>query len=1256
MQEKKQGLTLRKLLSLNFDKFSIYNENYYSSKGYEYGKKPFHTKHYQKSEIFKKTEDNLVVPVVEDINFPNEIETFYQLWQSIEKPEYTYAQIIPISKEGLQVLVLDLDISKEISILNQKDEIINYLIGILNDLGYQYQISNSRGGDGLHVWIPFNGGVKDINFTVKYFKQINKLISKKFKIDEKILEIFPSSDRCSKKIIFPTDIINNEIPNQFEVFYCSIDNITNSSLSNSNILNEFHSNFIPLLSFDYLLPYLMFYCTRIFNSIRNNFVNILIGILRKEVKLKDKEAVVIYDKFCKKYDSEDRGFVIDRIYNQPVNEVVGISALYNNHPSFPLSPELHDLFDRTVMTTSTSREGRFSLIYHEFIEKFPTLSVLDNLLLRWEEKDSEWYPVTDSDIEKYLKEIIRDIFNDDEKYYATDFINKLKTTIKARALKPIIVDSTVLDKNPEFNIVLSGIEQQKNYLQERIDLNYLFLKNGKYNIKTNSFEKYNPTDFVFSKIQTNYNPNVPNDILNEVNGYLDNLIDDFTTKEQLKDILASILFRNKYDKAQHFYYFYGHGSNGKTTLLEIVSSMLGRQLTNSMESKHLLSSQFGLSGLNGSLLSITDETPNLITNIELQRLKKLSGGGEITADVKFEKPIKFNNRATVIFSTNSIPDFEETGSALYRRCVIVYFDKKFKPQYETSIFLDKMKNDKTYQEALLKILIDRLEVITKKEHISKYNSLIRNTNEELLMERYEKFSKPVQWFVEEKYVVTDSPIDELSLSDFQYKLNLWLKKKGVSNPYINDVKKLHKHLSSLGVNVLIVGAKIQKILEKTNNDDGGNKETKKTEIKEFFLNNSISETELVGNNKKLKLKIPEHLLIKPTVSDYVIEKSKDFNYLIDNNIIDTNQVCNEIANNSTHKPYSTIVAIETSNKNETKDIHIKDYSIRDIVKTDNVSDVEKYDFNIDDIEKIDTVPLQNLEDIEFEIETTPITDKTIIEDILIEGTIIKEINVPRKINKRLKDILTTENYIDIIKENNKKSDMFQYRIYNDISDETIIDTKLITIGELTENILKDKEFINKVYKYISNRNFILNKDTFEEMKLLASKVIHVDNSETMTYVYYRRNKIDLKNPPIEFLSKVDYSIHKNTYDSFNKLYMRNHSNLEWIIKQTRSFCNFSKKPVMLDSTQKKIVEARKINTLKDFKDLMYSFILKELYIQRNCTAGDNAYKNSIYRMANELAIEYHEPLVRTKHWNLDTELERQFLSNYGLSLIERLKN
>ena len=157
-------------------------------------------------------------------------------------------------------------------------------------------------------------------------------------------------------------------------------------------------------------------------------------------------------------------------------------------------------------------------------------------------------------------------------------------------------------------------------------------------------------------------------------------------------------------KFQKSFILYGDGSNGKSTLLDAVISLLGDYNVSSLSFKEI-NHNFKLAEITDKLANIGDDiSDEYITDSSI--FKKLVTGEEITVEKKHEHPYKIRNTATLIFATNNLPNMQDKSNGMIRRLCIVPFNAtitKKDPDFDPFI-IDKLTTDEAKSYILNKAL------------------------------------------------------------------------------------------------------------------------------------------------------------------------------------------------------------------------------------------------------------------------------------------------------------------------------------------------------------------------------------------------------------------------------------------------------------------------------------------------------------------------------------------------------------------------
>lgn len=120
----------------------------------------------------------------------------------------------------------------------------------------------------------------------------------------------------------------------------------------------------------------------------------------------------------------------------------------------------------------------------------------------------------------------------------------------------------------------------------------------------------------------------------------------------------------------------GEGSNGKTTLLNLLKKFLGDKNIANPSLQDLLNNRFAKADLFGKLANVHADIPRKELK-DTGTFKMLTGEDTIRAEKKHKDAFTFKNYAKLIYSANQLPRTKDTTDAFFRRWVIIDFPYKF---------------------------------------------------------------------------------------------------------------------------------------------------------------------------------------------------------------------------------------------------------------------------------------------------------------------------------------------------------------------------------------------------------------------------------------------------------------------------------------------------------------------------------------------------------------------------------------------------
>lgn len=215
------------------------------------------------------------------------------------------------------------------------------------------------------------------------------------------------------------------------------------------------------------------------------------------------------------------------------------------------------------------------------------------------------------------------------------------------------------------------------------------LKNTRLDIRTDECLPFSSNLIEFNKIPVNYDPGAysyaVDNLLNKI------FCNDSEIRRLFEEMIGYILLKKcNYAKA---FIFYGNGSNGKSTLLNILKKFVGPENCSTIELDKL-THRFQGAELENKLLNIGDDI-NQKPISDTGTLKKIFAGETITVERKGETPFSLTPYAKHIFACNEIPKNKDMSEGMYRRWIFIPFNAKFSskdPDFDPFI-VEKISTD-----------------------------------------------------------------------------------------------------------------------------------------------------------------------------------------------------------------------------------------------------------------------------------------------------------------------------------------------------------------------------------------------------------------------------------------------------------------------------------------------------------------------------------------------------------------------------------
>jgi len=198
------------------------------------------------------------------------------------------------------------------------------------------------------------------------------------------------------------------------------------------------------------------------------------------------------------------------------------------------------------------------------------------------------------------------------------------------------------------------------------------LVNGVYDFNTKQLLPHSPEYRFTYQFPITYNPDVT---CPKIEAFLDQVL---TPKQRLiiEEWIGYFFWRDyRFKKAV---VLVGSGDTGKTTLLEVIVHLLGKDNISSLSLQQMTGERF-------SGIDLYEKHGNLVDELSARDIndtgafKKATGGGLITSEHKFGNRFSFYNYSKFTFACNRIPDVQDMNDeAYFNRWMVIRFENTIK--------------------------------------------------------------------------------------------------------------------------------------------------------------------------------------------------------------------------------------------------------------------------------------------------------------------------------------------------------------------------------------------------------------------------------------------------------------------------------------------------------------------------------------------------------------------------------------------------
>ena len=297
------------------------------------------------------------------------------------------------------------------------------------------------------------------------------------------------------------------------------------------------------------------------------------------------------------------------------------------------------------------------------------------------------------------------------------------------------------------------------------DARYIAFSNGVYDIVDCRLLDFDPQYHITNIIPHDYNEDAKCEALDRM---LDRLsCGDADVRAVMEECIGYCFYRaNELSKA---FLFIGDRSNGKSTFLSLVKTLLGLDNISALDLSQM-GERFSVASMVGKLANIGDDiSDEFAKGATVAVFKKLVSGNLVQAEFKNQTPFVFIPTVKMLFSSNEMPRMKGSEEAVSRRMVIVPFNAKFSkddPDYDPYIIY-KVKTEEAMQY-MIQLGLDGLWRVLENKGFTKCGKV-----DEMLREFDMQNDPMLEW-------LEDNPCSGRPIEDCYMQYRVWCEQSGCS--------------------------------------------------------------------------------------------------------------------------------------------------------------------------------------------------------------------------------------------------------------------------------------------------------------------------------------------------------------------------------------------------------------------------------------------------------------------------------------------
>lgn len=431
----------------------------------------------------------------------------------------------------------------------------------------------------------------------------------------------------------------------------------------------------------------------------------------------------------------------DRIWGYMREEGLGIGTLHmwakKDNPEAYQQIISGDLMELIKSSMSQTHYDIAKVVHHMFQHQYVCASVKSNVWFEF--KNHRWIMCDNgySLNSRLSNEVFREYMKANT-YYANLAITDTPDNSQIHAKKAEIMAKIAqkLKDTPFKNNIMKECASMFYVakFEENLDSKRQLLgfEDGVLDLETLEFREGRPEDYISFSTGIHYREYNETDPINkDIMSFLSKVLPKEDVREYVLKVMASCLDGNI--REEKFHIWTGVGSNGKSKMIELMSSVMGQYLC-IMNVTAITGKRVGSNATNSELVQakgkrlVIMQEPSEDEKMNIGYMKELTGGDKVKGRGLFKEPIEFKPQFKMLLLCNHLPEVPANDGGTWRRIRLVQFLSRFvenpDPNNPNEFAMDVELANKfeQWREVFMSILLEyykkyREEGITEPEEI-----------------------------------------------------------------------------------------------------------------------------------------------------------------------------------------------------------------------------------------------------------------------------------------------------------------------------------------------------------------------------------------------------------------------------------------------------------------------------------------------------------------------------------------------------------